>query len=89
MEGHCLPEHVHLGLSSPPKYRVADTLGLVKGQSAVRIPRELWQERRRTRVHFGAAGYGVSTVGWEEAQGRQDLREQEDLAQRQGALDFA
>jgi len=54
--GQCLPDPVPLGLSIAPQYRVADTRGLLKGKRAVRIQRELWQERRRTGVQFWAAG---------------------------------
>jgi putative transposase len=39
-------------------------------------------------LHFWAVGYCVSTVGLDEAQVRQYIREQEELEQRQGELDF-
>ena len=57
LEGRCMPEHVHLCLSIPPKYSVAHTLGFLKGKSAVRIHRELLQERRMTGLPF--LGHGV------------------------------
>jgi putative transposase len=88
VEGHWMPDHVHLCLSIPPKYSVAHTLGFLKGKSAVRIHRELLQERRMTGLHFWAVGYCVSTVGLDEARVRQYIREQEELEQRQGELDF-
>ena len=74
LEGHCMPEHVPLCLGIPPTYSVAYTLGYLKGKSAVRIHREWLQERRMTGLHFWAAGYCVSTVGWEEARVRQYIR---------------
>ena len=40
LEGHAMPDHVHLCLSIPPKYSVANTIGFLKGKSAVRIHRE-------------------------------------------------
>jgi putative transposase len=86
LEGHCMPEHLCLGI--PPKYSVAYTLGYLKGKSAVRIHRELLQERRMTGLHFWAAGYCVSTVGLEEARVRQYIREQEEIEQRQGEFQF-
>jgi putative transposase len=64
VEGYCLPDHVPLCLSIPPKYSVAYTSGFLKGKSAVRIHRELLHQRRMTGLHFWAAGYCVSTVGW-------------------------
>ena len=86
--GPAMPDHVHLGLSIPPKSSVANTIGFLKGKSAVRIHRELLPERRRTGLHFWAAGYGVSTVGRDEARVRQDIREQEEQDRRQGELNF-
>ena len=88
VEGHAMPDHVHLCLSIPPKYSAADTIGFLKGQSAVRIHRELLRERRMTGLHFRAAGNCVSTVGLDEARVRQYIREQEELECRQGEFDF-
>jgi len=87
-EGHCMPEHVHRCLRIPPKYSVAYTRGFLTGKSAVRIQRELLRERRVTGLPFWAVGSCVSTVGVDEAAVRQYLREQEELEQRQGELDF-
>jgi putative transposase len=39
LEGHAAADHVHLFVSIPLKYRVAPTVGFLKGKSAVRIPR--------------------------------------------------
>jgi putative transposase len=83
-----MPAHLPLCLGIPPTYSVAYTLGYLKGKRAVRIHRELWQERRMTGLHFWAAGYCVSTVGLDEAQIRQYIREQEEIEQRQGELPF-
>ena len=88
VEGPAMPDHVHLCLSIPPKYSAADTIGFLKGQSAVRIHRELLRERRMTGLHFWAAGYCVSPVGLDEARVRQYIREQEELERRQGEFDF-
>ncbi len=76
-----MPEH-------PPQYSVAHAVGFLKGKSAVRIHRERLHAQRMTGLHFWAAGYGVSTVGLEEARVRQDSREQEEQERRQGAFDF-
>src|SRR5712671_4256596 len=40
VEGHAMPDHVHLCLSIPPKYSVANAVGRLKGKSAIRIHRE-------------------------------------------------
>ena len=71
LEGHAMPDHVHLCLSIPPKYSVAFVLGFLKGKSAVPIHRELLYERRMSGLHFWAPGYWVSTVGPDEARVRQ------------------
>ena len=83
-----MPDHIHMFLSIPPKYSVAHTIGFVKGKSAVRIHRELLQERRMSGLHFWAPGYCVSTVGLDEERVRQYLREQDEKERRQGKLEF-
>ena len=88
LEGHAMPDHIHLCLSVPPKYSVAFVLGFLKGKSAVRIHRELLHERRMSGLSFWAPGSGVSTVGLDEARVRQYIREQEELENRQGELDL-
>ena len=88
LEGHLMPDHIHMCLSIPPKYSVAHTIGFLKGKSAVRIHRELLHERRMTGLHFWATGYSVSTVGLDEARIRQYIREQEKLESGQGDLDL-
>jgi putative transposase len=88
LEGHLMPDHIHMCLSIPPKYSVAHTIGFLKGKSAVRIHRELLHERRMTGLHFWATGYSVSTVGLDEARIRQYIRDQEKLESGQGELDL-
>ena len=88
LEGHAMPDHIHICLSIQPKYSVAFVLGFLKGKSAVRIHRELLHERRMSGLSFWASGYCVSTVGLDETRVRQYIREQEELENRQGELDF-
>ncbi len=88
VEGHAMPDHVHVCLSIPPKYSVAFAVGFLKGKGAVRIHRELLHERRMSGLHFWAAGYCVSTVGLDEGRVRQYIREQEERERRQGEFDF-
>ncbi len=38
-EGHLMPDHVHMLLSIPPKYSVAQVVGYIKGKSAIHIAR--------------------------------------------------
>ena len=39
VEGHAMPDHVHLVLKIPPKYSVFHTVGFLKGKSAILIHR--------------------------------------------------
>ena len=77
-EGHLLPDHVHVLISIPPKYAVAQAVGFLKGKSAIHIAR-VFSGRRRNLVgqHFWARGYYVSTVGKDEQAVRQYIKEQE------------
>ena len=77
LEGHTMPDHVPMCLSIPPKFSVANTIGFLKGKSAVRIHRDLLKERRMSGLHFWATGYCVSTVGLDETQVRHYIRNQE------------
>jgi putative transposase len=88
LEGRAMPDHIHLCLSIPPKYSVAHIVGFLKGKSAVRIHRELLNERRMTGLHFWAKGYCVSTVGYDEAAVRQYIRDQEEQDSGQMRLDI-
>ena len=82
-----MADHIHLCLSIPPKYSVSHTIGFLKGKSAVRIHRDLMGKRRMTGLHFWATGYCVSTVGLDEEQIRNYIREQEELERRKGDID--
>ena len=78
IEGHLMVDHVHMLISVPPKYAVAQVLGFIKGKSAIHIAR-VYAGRRRNFVgqHFWARGYWVSTVGKNEAAVRRYIQEQE------------
>ena len=74
-----MPDHVHLLLSIPPKFSVANTVGFVKGKSAIRIRRQfLGVERNFRGFHFWARGYCVSTVGLDKDKIRKYISEQEE-----------
>ena len=77
IEGHLLPDHVHMGIAIPPKYPVASVIGFLKGKSAIAMARLCGKERNFTGEHFWARGYTVSTVGVELEQVRKYIREQE------------
>ena len=78
LEGHMMPDHVHMLISIPPKYAVAQVIGYIKGKSAIHVARNyLGQKKNFTGAHFWARGYHVSTVGRDEQAVREYIREQE------------
>jgi putative transposase len=82
-EGHLQLDHVHMLLSIPPKYAVAQILGFIKGKSAIHIARSYLGRRQHfTGQHFWARGYYVSTVGRDEAAIREYIRRQQAEDQR-------
>ncbi len=83
LEGHLMPDHVHMLLSVPPKYALASVVGYLKGKSAIWIFREFEGKRRNFGgMHFWARGYFVSTVGRDEQTVRAYIKHQEDADKR-------
>jgi putative transposase len=79
LEGHLCSDHVHVLISIPPKYSVAQVLGFIKGKSAIHVARTyLGQRKNYSGMHFWARGYYVSTVGADEDFIREYIRKQED-----------
>ena len=83
VEGHLMPDHVHMCLSIPPKYAVSNVVGYMKGKSAITIARNFGGRARNfTGEVFWARGYFVSTVGLDEEMVRAYIREQEQEDER-------
>jgi len=77
-EGHLRSDHVHILISIPPKYAVAQVVGFIKGKSAINIARNYLGRRSNfTGQHFWARGYWVSTVGKDEKAVREYIQKQE------------
>src|SRR5262249_13580592 len=78
LEGHVMPDHVHMCIEIPPKYGVAAVMGLRKGNSAIAIARQCsGRERNCTGEHCWARGDAVSPVGFALEPVRAYIREQE------------
>ncbi|VTR65300.1 transposase (fragment) [Desulfosarcina cetonica] len=75
-------------LSVPPKYSLANTIGFLKGKSAVRINRHMHRKGQATPKQFWFRGYCLSTVGLDEATIRNYIRYQEAFEKQQMELDF-
>ena len=75
VEGHLMPDHIHMCISIPPKYAVANVVGYIKGKSAIQIARKyVGRQCNFTGESFWARGYYVSTVGLDEAMARSYIR---------------
>ena len=87
IEGYAMKDHIHMLLMILPKYSVANTVGFLKGKSAIRIFRDYMQVKRNfTGRKFWARGYCVSTVELDEQMIREYIRNQESEEKRQEQL---
>ena len=78
IEGHLMPDHVHMLVSIPPKYSVSQFMGYLKGKSSLMIFDRLANLKYKFgNRHFWAEGYYVSTVGLNEATIKKYIQEQE------------
>jgi putative transposase len=88
LEGHLMPDHVHMLISIPPKYSVAQVIGYIKGKSTIHVARTFFDHKRNfVGQHFWARGYFVSTVGRDEVVIREYIRNQEQGPQQTGAVE--
>lgn len=78
IEGHLMPDHVHMLLAIPPKYSVSSVMGYLKGKSSLMIfDKHANMKHKFGNRKFWAEGYYVSTVGLNEATIAKYIREQE------------
>ena len=78
IEGHLMPDHVHMLVAIPPKYSVASVMGCLKGKSSLMIfDRHASLKHEFGNRKFWAEGCYVSTVGLNEATIAKCIREQE------------
>ena len=78
IEGHLMPDHVHMLVAIPPKISVSSFMGYLKGKSSLMI----FDRHASMRYKFGnrkfwAEGHCVSTVGLNGATMTKCIREQE------------
>ena len=78
LEGHLMPDHVHMLVSIPPKISVSSFMGYLKGKSALMMfDRHANLKYKFGNRHFWSEGYYVSTVGLNEATIKKYIQEQE------------
>lgn len=78
LEGHMMPDHVHMLVVIPPKMSISSFMGYLKGKSSLMI----FDQYANLRYKYGnrkfwAEGYYVSTVGLNEKTVAKYIREQE------------
>lgn len=78
IEGHLMPDHMHMLVSIPPKISVSSFMGYLKGRSFLMMfDRHANLKYRFGNRHFGAKGYYVSTVGLNDATVKKYIQDQE------------
>ena len=67
IEGHLMPDHVHMCIAIPPKHPVASVSGFLKGKSAIAIARLSGRERNFTGSTSGpvATPYRPWDLNWD------------------------
>ena len=84
IEGHLMPDHIHMLVSIPPKISVSSFMGYLKGKSALMIfDKHANLKYKYGNRHFWCRGYYVDTVGRYEGAIKEYIRNQlqEDIAQ--------
>ena len=71
-------------LEIPPKYGVANTVGQLKGKSAMLIQQKYGRQRNFVGFKFWSRCYCVSTVGLDKAVIREYIRRQEECEKQKG-----
>jgi len=89
IEAELCPDHVHMLVSIPPKYSVAQIMGYIKGKSSLMIfDRHANLKYKYGSRHFWCRGYYVDTVGRNRKVIEEYIRNQlqEDIAEDQISL---
>ena len=89
IEAELCPDHIHMLISIPPKYSVAQIMGYIKGKSSLMIfDRHANMKYRYGNRHFWCRGYYVDTVGRNKKAIQEYIRNQlqEDIANDQISL---
>ena len=83
ISGNVQYDHIHMVISFPPKYSVAEVMGYVKGKSAIRIfARYPDLKKRYWGRDFWTKGYCVSTVGLDEEAIKAYVKNQQQIEQK-------
>ena len=92
IEAEACPDHIHMLISIPPKYSVAQIMGYLKGKSSLMIfDRHANLKYKYGNRHFWARGYYVDTVGRNKKQVQEYIRNQlqeDQIADQIGLKEF-
>jgi len=72
-----MPDHVHMLISIPPKYSVAQIIGFIKEKAPYTLHAIIWATKKFYGQQFWARGYHVTTVDRDESMVREYIRAQE------------
>ena len=61
-EGHLMPDHVHMLISIPPKYSVAQIIGYMKGKSSIWIAQNVERKMRNFPGHKSGRAVTLSRL---------------------------
>ncbi|WP_152452030.1 IS200/IS605 family transposase [Microbulbifer sp. THAF38] len=87
IEGYAMRDHIHTLLMIPTKFSVSNTVGFLKGKSAIQIFQKYKNVQRNfTGRHFWARGYCESTVGLDDQMIREYIKNQEVEERRQDLM---
>ena len=62
ISGHLVQDHVHMLVSIPPKFSVADVVGYFKGKSAIAVARQFGGKQKI----FTVKGYGHEGIQYQQ-----------------------
>ena len=89
IEAEACKDHIHMLISIPPKYSIAQIMGYLKGKSSLMIYEKYANLKYKYgNRHFWCRGYYVSTVGRNRRAVEQYIRNQlqEDIAADQMSI---
>jgi len=90
LEGSLCEDHIHMLVSIPPKYSVAEVMGFMKGKSAIRLHNEFGKNRQISQKKFWSRGYFVRTGGLDKEKIKNYIKNQWNKDQREDGnqMDF-
>ena len=90
VQGFVCVDHIHMLITIPPKFSVAEVMGFMKGKSAIRLHNEFGKRKILSQKKFWSRGYFVRTSGIETDQIKKYIENQWDKDKREDGnqLDF-